>query len=321
MQRRVLFQGDRDRHRHPDPGRRGLVRPLTLDALVKLNKIYTRTGDGGAPAWSTAAGSAKSSHVRMTGDRRRRRSQCRDRRGASRRSKTAWRAPCSARSRTNCSTSAPTSRRPARWSSGGAARRRPRRSSGSSARSTRMNAALEPLASFILPGGIGGVSALHLARAIVRRAERSAVALPRARPLNPLAARLSQPPVGPSVRRRPLRRQGQGGEVLWRPGATRLARAQSAGAAVLAPSHPLPEKDRGAYRNRHQLHAQGQRRRTLVDRQDDRPDRRRAAKAEGRGRRDDPHRRSRHPPRRDLGRGRRRRNGPMSAAASSPPTS
>ena len=46
---------------------------------------------------------------------------------------------------------------------------------------------LEPLSSFILPGGVGGGAALHLARAIVRRAERAAVALDASEPLNPLA--------------------------------------------------------------------------------------------------------------------------------------
>ncbi len=40
-----------------------------------------------------------------------------------------------------------------------------------------MNAALQPLTSFILPGGSMAVSLLHLARGIVRRAERAAVAL------------------------------------------------------------------------------------------------------------------------------------------------
>jgi len=48
-----------------------------------------------------------------------------------------------------------------------------------------MNDTLAPLNSFILPGGSSAVAALHLARAIVRRAERSAVALNAAEPLNP----------------------------------------------------------------------------------------------------------------------------------------
>src|SRR5690349_19691684 len=40
-----------------------------------------------------------------------------------------------------------------------------------------MNATLEPLTSFILPSGSAAVSALHLARAVTRRAERASVAL------------------------------------------------------------------------------------------------------------------------------------------------
>jgi cob(I)alamin adenosyltransferase len=48
-----------------------------------------------------------------------------------------------------------------------------------------MNAELEPLRSFILPGGSGAVAALHVARTVVRRAERAAVALHEREPLNP----------------------------------------------------------------------------------------------------------------------------------------
>ena len=64
-----------------------------------------------------------------------------------------------------------------------------------------MNAALEPLTSFILPGGSAAVAALHLARSVVRRAERAAVALARSRAAQSAGARLSEPPVRSSVRR------------------------------------------------------------------------------------------------------------------------
>lgn len=84
-----------------------------------------------------------------------------------------------------------------------------------------MNESLEPLRSFILPGGGGGAAAIHLARAVVRRAERSAVAASAAAPLNPLALvylnRLSDHLF---VMAR-LAAAVEGGEVLWKPGATR----------------------------------------------------------------------------------------------------
>ena len=49
-----------------------------------------------------------------------------------------------------------------------------------------MNEDLDALRSFILPGGAGGSAPLHLARAVVRRAERTAVARGDGS-LNPLA--------------------------------------------------------------------------------------------------------------------------------------
>ena len=42
-----------------------------------------------------------------------------------------------------------------------------------------MNAALEPLRSFVLPGGSHAAAALHLARTVARRAERMMVELSR----------------------------------------------------------------------------------------------------------------------------------------------
>jgi len=86
-----------------------------------------------------------------------------------------------------------------------------------------MNEALEPLRSFILPGGPAGAAHLHLARAIVRRAERSAVAAAGEAALNPLALvylnRLSDHLF---VMARAVA-AAEGGDVLWEPGATRGA--------------------------------------------------------------------------------------------------
>jgi len=85
----------------------------------------------------------------------------------------------------------------------------------------RMNESLEPLRSFILPGGGAAAAHLHLARTIVRRAERSTVEASRHVPLNPLARiylnRLSDHLF---VLARSLAKQ-EGGDVLWQPGATR----------------------------------------------------------------------------------------------------
>jgi cob(I)alamin adenosyltransferase len=87
----------------------------------------------------------------------------------------------------------------------------------------KMNEDLEPLKSFILPGGGAAAAYLHLARSITRRAERSAVAAARSVSLNPLALtyinRLSDHLF---VMARWTARE-EGGDVLWQPGATRGA--------------------------------------------------------------------------------------------------
>ena len=84
-----------------------------------------------------------------------------------------------------------------------------------------MNATLEPLTSFILPSGSAAVSALHLARAITRRAERAAVALHEREPLNPhLLAYLNRLSDHLFVAARFVAAR-EGGDVLWQPGATR----------------------------------------------------------------------------------------------------
>jgi cob(I)alamin adenosyltransferase len=84
-----------------------------------------------------------------------------------------------------------------------------------------MNAALEPLRSFILPGGAPAAAALHLARATARRAERSAVAASREDRLNPQAlAYLNRLSDHLFVMCRALNAGGEG-DILWVPGASR----------------------------------------------------------------------------------------------------
>lgn len=84
-----------------------------------------------------------------------------------------------------------------------------------------MNSQLQPLTSFILPSGSAGVAALHVARAVVRRAERSAVALTEAETLNPqLLAYINRLSDFLFVAAR-LVAADEGGDVLWIPGASR----------------------------------------------------------------------------------------------------
>jgi len=84
-----------------------------------------------------------------------------------------------------------------------------------------MNAELEPLQSFILPGGSAEVAVLHLARTVVRRAERAAVALAESEQINPHAlAYLNRLSDHLFVAARYIAAR-QGGDILWRPGATR----------------------------------------------------------------------------------------------------
>ena len=84
-----------------------------------------------------------------------------------------------------------------------------------------LNEALEPLRSFILPGGSEAAARVHIARAAVRRAERAMVALAEAEPVNPAALafvnRLSDYLF---VLARAVNADGPG-DVLWRPGANR----------------------------------------------------------------------------------------------------
>lgn len=84
-----------------------------------------------------------------------------------------------------------------------------------------LNENLDPLTSFVLPGGSEAAARAHLARALVRRAERAMVALDLAERINPAALayanRLSDYFF---VLARALN-AAEGGDVLWRPGANR----------------------------------------------------------------------------------------------------
>jgi cob(I)alamin adenosyltransferase len=84
-----------------------------------------------------------------------------------------------------------------------------------------MNEGMKPLTSFILPGGTALAGALHVARAVARRAERSAVAAAREVPVNPQALiyinRLSD---WLFVAARYANGQGYD-DILWVPGASR----------------------------------------------------------------------------------------------------
>ncbi len=82
-----------------------------------------------------------------------------------------------------------------------------------------MNAALKPLTSFILPGGTALAATLHLARTVVRRAERLTITAARGEPVNPVAIqylnRLSDHLFVAA------RAANPGGDILWVPGASR----------------------------------------------------------------------------------------------------
>ena len=84
-----------------------------------------------------------------------------------------------------------------------------------------MNAELQPLNSFILPGGTPAASYLHLARTVTRRAERLVCALAVEEKVNPEAVKyLNRLSDHLFVLSRRLNDNGAH-DVLWRPGATR----------------------------------------------------------------------------------------------------
>ena len=83
-----------------------------------------------------------------------------------------------------------------------------------------MNADLSPLTSFILPGGSAAAAHLHLARTVVRRAERLTVTAAAADAVNPTAIRyLNRLSDHLFVLARAA--NGVAGDILWVPGAGR----------------------------------------------------------------------------------------------------
>lgn len=84
-----------------------------------------------------------------------------------------------------------------------------------------LNADLEPLSSFILPGGSPIASSLHLARSICRRAERSVATAQHHHRLNPEVLRyINRLSDYLFVMARWVNRTA-GGDPLWQPGASR----------------------------------------------------------------------------------------------------
>jgi cob(I)alamin adenosyltransferase len=87
----------------------------------------------------------------------------------------------------------------------------------------RMNERLSPLKSFVLPGGTAASASLHLARTLARRAEREVSALMEKEGVNMAAFRyLNRLSDYLFVLARFLNRKGKG-DVLWVPGKSRRA--------------------------------------------------------------------------------------------------
>ena len=84
-----------------------------------------------------------------------------------------------------------------------------------------MNGQMPALKSFVLPGGTAGAAAAHVARTVVRRAERLVVSLAAEEEVNPAVIRyLNRLSDHLFVLARRLNGNGAG-DVLWVPGATR----------------------------------------------------------------------------------------------------
>lgn len=84
-----------------------------------------------------------------------------------------------------------------------------------------LNADLEPLKEFILPGGAETAALCHLARTVCRRAERRVIALSRTEPVSDTAIKyLNRLSDLLFVMARAFNRRAQRPDVLWQPGKT-----------------------------------------------------------------------------------------------------
>lgn len=83
-----------------------------------------------------------------------------------------------------------------------------------------LNAAIPPLTSFVLPGGTPAAAALHLARTVVRRAERLMTELAAAEPVGGPALRYANR-LSDLLFVASRFSNREAGEVLWVPGASR----------------------------------------------------------------------------------------------------
>ena len=80
---------------------------------------------------------------------------------------------------------------------------------------------LQPLTSFVLPGGTEAAARVHLARAAVRRAERAMVALAEGEPVNPAALAYINRLSDYLFQLARLLNDGGKADVTWVPGASR----------------------------------------------------------------------------------------------------
>ena len=83
------------------------------------------------------------------------------------------------------------------------------------------NGTIEPLTSFVLPGGSESAARLHVARASVRRAERAMTALAQAEPVNPAALHYINRLSDLLFVLARAENDGGKGDVTWAPGANR----------------------------------------------------------------------------------------------------